>query len=442
MTRRLIATLLLGVLGSALFAAPAAAAQAEPAVIAQAWFWETQQNQNIDTPVGSVSGELPNPFCPGLPSGLGAPPETCAEGRLPVEVLLGDYETPDKVSAIAFDLTMVTEGSKIASFKLEMMEAETGCYEKPASLSGQQCEETGAINVDGKQVQACEVTEIFGDAEARPYKEMPKYTCDGAVLGKRTEVKNDGEADPTDTDPDFVWTFDLTPLAQKWAQAPPLCTCVMFRPLKPKEVEEGAPAEDWRVVFVGPKFAGGIETELRFTPGSGGGLPPLAPFAPTTTGTGSTGSTSSFGDTSVGGGLDTGSGDTGTTDGGDAAAADGATDEPVAATDDAAPTGATAPEIENMPWYVWLAILAGVVGWSLVRSVVLDTVHGQRPNGVLAQIHRINAARGGALAAAASSGDGALAGLKSGFAAIAGALEPVTSKFSSLAGKLPGIKKG
>ena len=444
MTRKLIAGLVLLVLGGAIVAAPASAAEAEPSIIAQAWYWEPQQNNTVDTPVGTVAGEAPNPFCPGVPGGLGAgAAETCAEGRLPVEVVQGDYETPDKVSAIALDLTMVTEGSKISSFTLTMLEAETGCYPHPDSNTKQQCEETDARNVDGKRIQACEATEIFGDGEARQYKEMPKFNCDDAVVGTRKEIKNDAKTDPNDQDPDHVWTFDLTPLATKWAETPPLCTCVMFRPLKPKKAEDDD--ANWRVVFAGPKFPKGVGTSLQFTPGSGGGLPPITPPITGGTGidTGTTGSTSSFGGTDVGGGLDTGTTDTGTTDTGTTDTGDpAATDEPVAATDDAAAAGATAPKVETMPGYVWLALLAGLIGFSMVRSVVLEKVHGQRPNGVLAQIHRINTARGGLHGAAAISGDGAFSGLKSGFSSIGQAVKPLTDKFSSLAGKLPGIKKG
>ena len=445
MTRKLIAAVTLLVLVGAVVAAPASAAQAEPSLISQAWYWETQRNENIDTPVGVVSGEAPSPYCPGLPGSLGAPPETCAEGRLPVEVVQGDYEEPDKVSAVAFDLTMLTLGSKVSKFTVTMLEAETGCYEKEGSGSqtGQQCEETDARNIEGKQVQACEVTEIFGDGEARQYKEMPKFTCDTSVTATRKEIKNDAKTDPNDEDPDHIWTFDLTPLATKWAQTPPLCTCIMFRPAQPKNDQDDDP--NWRVIFTGPKFPDGVTTNLVFTPGEGGGLPPLDTLGGGDLGGGDLGApTSSFGDTTVGGGLDSGSTDFGSGDTGDVPASDdGAASEDPVATEDAAPAAAKLPQVETMPGYVWLAILAGLIGFSLVRSIVLESVTGHRANGVLAQIHKINAARGGMHGAqAAAAAGGPLSGLKAGVASIGRAIAPVTDKFSSLAGKLPGIKKG
>ncbi len=437
MTRRATAFVLVLLLTGA-FAAPAFAAQAEPSMIARSWYWESQENQSIDTPVGVVSGEAPSPYCPTAPGSLGGVPGTCAEGRLPVEVISGDYEEPDKVSAVGFDMSMLTLGSKVSKFTVTMREAESGCRPDD-NPTGQQCEETDARNVEGKLIQACQVTEIFGDGDAREYDEMPAFDCAGSVTGKRKEVKNDAENDPNDQDPDHVWTFDLTPVAKKWAEIPPMCSCVMFRPQKPKKAEDDDP--NWRVVFTGPKYPGGVKTNLVFTPGEGAGLPPLDPLPLPDPGFGSTGPpTSSFGSTSVGGGLappaNFGVGEEAPVP-----------EEQPAPEEVAAPEGELAsaerPEIEAMPGYVWLALLAGLIGFSLVRSIVLENALAHRPNGVLAHIHRINAARGGMHGnAAAAAVAGPLSGLKAGLASIGDTLKPVTGKVSSLIGNLPGIKKG
>ncbi|MFP5352001.1 MAG: hypothetical protein ACLGIB_05510 [Actinomycetota bacterium] len=444
MTRRATAAaVLIMLLVGAVFAVPALAARAEPSLIGQAWYWEPQQNQNIDTPVGSVSGEAPNPFCPGLPSSLGAPQETCAEGRIPVEVVNGDYETPDKVSALAFDLTMLTLGSKVSKFTVTLLEAESGCRENPDTTAKQKCEETDARNPEGKVIVACEVGEIFGDGDARQYKEMPKYDCAGAPEGVRKEIENDAEADPTDPDADHQWTFDLTALAKSWTETPPLCTCIMLRPKAPKDAEDDDP--NWRVVFTGPKVEKGVVTELVFTPGEGESLPPIETIPPTDPGISSgTGGTSSFGSTSVGGGLDSGStGDLGGSGTTTPAGGDSAAPEDVPPGEDTALTNAKGPEVEAMPGYVWMAILAGLIGFSMVRSIVLENTHSHRPNGVLAHIHRINAARGGMQgAAAAAAVAGPLSGLKSGLATIGSSIKPVTGKVTSLFRKIPGIKKG
>ena len=436
MIRKTTAGLLVLMLVGA-FAAPALAAQAEPSLIGQAWYWEPQTNEEVATPVGNVAGELPNPYCPGLPSSLGAPAESCAEGRLPVEVVQGDYETPDKVSALAFDLTMVTLGSDIQSFTLSLLEAESGCH--PAETdTGQKCEETDSQNIEGKVVQACEVTEIFGDGEARQYVEMPKYTCtDSDPVGERKEIENDAKTDPNDPDADFLWTFDLTPLAERWAEKPPLCTCIMLRPQKPKNAEDDSP--NWRVIFAGPKFEGGVVTNLKFTPGAGPSLPPPPPAPPSSGSTGSTGSSGSLGGTTtIGGGLEESSSDLGASTGGTAAPSDSASsDDPLAAGE--TEQAADKIEVEAMPGYVWLAILAGLIGFSLVRSVVLENLTPQRANGVLAQIHRINAGRTGAAVADAA---GPATGVAAGLASVKRGLAPVGRGFSSLVGKVRGLKKG
>lgn len=439
MIRRTTACLLVLLVVGAL-AGPAFGATAEPSLIGQAWYWEPQTNQNFDTPIGSVSGEAPNPFCPAAPSSLGAPPETCAEGRLPAEVVQADYETPDKVSALAFDMTMMTLGSKVSSFTLQLLEAESGCREKTDAPTGQQCEETDARNIEGKTVQACEVTEIFGDGEARQYKEMPKFTCtDTDAVGERKEIKNDAKTDPNDPDADYLWTFDLTALAQRWAETPPLCTCIMLRPQEPKKEEDQD--DNWRVVFAGPKIDGGVKTELKFTPGEGESLPPL-PTDPSVTSP-TSGSSGSLGGptTTVGGGLDSGTSDVPTGDTGGTAPGDtGAEEDPLEAGE--TEQAADIQEVEAMPGYVWLAILAGLIGFSLVRSVILEKATGRRANGVLAQIHHINAARGTAAVASGAAVSGASTALRGGLSAMKDALRPIGSRLSSVVGKVKGIGKG
>jgi hypothetical protein len=424
----------LGVLTTLNSIAPiASAAEAEPSIIGLAWYWEQSQNQTVDTPNGSVQFDSPNQFCPTLPSSLGSPdPATCAEGRMPVEVVGGDYESPDKISAVAFDLSMIPIGSTVSKFEVTLLEAESGCQESDDSQTGQKCEQTDERNSEGKEVQACVVDQIFGDGENRPYKEVPKYTCsDSDPTAKRKEIENDAEADPADADPDHTWTWDLTSYAQEWAETPPQCTCILLSPVEPKEGSDDASDLDWRVVFAGPKVDGGVKAELVFKPAAGSEtIPPPStpPTTGTTTTTGSTGSSSGFGTTTTGtfGGSDT-------PDTGGGSSAPETPDDTQAPVEVAAePTSAEIPQ-PYMPAYVWLALLGGLVCWSLVRSLVFDKIAGNRPDGVLAQIHEINASRGGAVAAEAGS---------SPAGAFTRGLQRVGRGFSALASKLPGMKKG
>jgi hypothetical protein len=83
----------------------------------------------------------------------------------------------------------------------------------------------------------------------------------------------------------------------------------------------------------------------------------------------------------------------------------------------------------GLPGYVWLAIIAGLVGWSVFRSVVLENAKGIRPDGVLSQIQRLNAQNGGVAAAAAVTGP-------SGFGSFMGkARQSVGSLFGKLTRK-------
>jgi len=428
--RLFVSCLLVVVALPALGISVALADQAEPTLISTAWYWKQQQNQEVDTPNGKVVVELTNPYCPTPEKSLGAPPETCAEGRLPIEVVNGDYDEPDKISALTFDLSMVPLGSEVKSFKVTLLEAEAGCQESESSATGQQCEQTDPQNVEGKQVQACEVTEIFGDGEARLYREIPKYTCtDADPIGTRKEIENNAEKDPDDATPDHTWTFDLTSYAQAWAETPPLCTCIMLFPVEPQGDAEGA--NNWRVIMAGPKAEKGVVTKIVYEPGElgGGTIPP--PTVPPPAGTGTTGSTGGFTTETGSFGGDTGStgtgdlgGDAGTTDTGDEGEA------PVAAE----PTGSTIPAPEAMPGYVWLAILAGLIGFSMVRSIVLERSLGHRPKGVLSQIHQLN--RGQGAAAAVASDPGPWDALRTGFGKVGAALSPVTSKVGSAFSKM------
>ena len=435
--QRLCTVTVLALVAWAALASPAGAKEAKPTIIAQAWYWESQQNENVDTPGGSLSAEAPNPYCPGLPSSLGAPSDTCAAGRLPVEVVNGDYKTPDKVSALNFDFTMVPPGSKVSKFSLSLLEAESGCYDSKNTDSGKQCEETDARNIDGKQIQACLVNEIIGDGEARPYKERPKFKCTAAdPVAKRKEIRNDAKADPNDTDKDHVWTFDLTSFAQKWAKTFSVKTAVLLSPKKPKNADASGEL-NWRVVFAGSQFRKGVQTHLVFTPPTGGlgtlpggGLPGssgLDGSGTTTFSSSSSGGTTDFGSGSASSDVPT------TSSGGGGAPATAS--EPVDTGDEQKPTAAEVPKVQAMPAYVWLAILAGLVGFSLLRSFVLEKGAGPRPDGVLAQIHKLNAqGRGGVVAG--GTGAGALAFVAAGLGSVRRALAPAGSKLVDVARKL------
>lgn len=413
--------MLVAMIGGALISVPAAADSAEPTVSTISWYWEEANKEEIKDPSGNtIVVETPSPFCPGPGSGLGAPSNTCAQGRLPIEIRGGDYETPNKLSAVAFDLSLIPVGSDVASFTVTFREAKAGCYEtdgKPdQDPRDDQCEETDPVNVGKHKLQACLVNAYFGEGDAREYQEVPNYTCSPTdPMATRKEVKSDKDGPGSD----FYWTFDLTSYAKDWLKTFTTNTGVMITGV-PLDKDDD---ESWRVVLAGPKFENGFTAEIDFTPPPDAEIP--GPPGTVDTGTGST----SFGSTGT---SDFGS--TGTTDTPGDTGTDGGTDPAPAATEvpDLATEGAEAVP-QGLPGYVWLAILAGIVGFSLVRSIVLESAAGIRPNGVLATIHRLNSER--AEVATAGLSDSPLSSLGAGLKAVGG-------KIGSVFGKLNFTKKG
>jgi hypothetical protein len=423
--------------------APAFAATAEPTANTLAWYGQDQFSREVKDPLGQTFVvDSPNPFCPSAPGSLGNAPGACAEGRLPVEVRGGNYEPEEqnKISAVGFDLSLVPLGSKVSKFTATFLEAKAGCYKTEDSQDPkpvEQCEETDPINVEGKEVQACLIEGFLTEGLGRPFNEAPRFTCsDSDPFAQREEVKT------KDGDVEHVWTFDLTKFAQGWVEDVTSTTAIMLVGKAPKQ-ETGAD-DSWRVVFTGPKFEAGnipgLETKISYIPGKTPALP-VDPIGDTTGTTGTTDFGGTSGTTDFGGttgttdfGSSTGSTDVGT--GGTTDSTAGATDDPAAAEEPPALAIEGAETVAPpMPGYVWLAILAGIVAFTLVRSVVLESASGIRPNGVLAQIQRLNAERNGVAATTAGAGG-------SPFAPVAHAFTSIKEKAGSLGSKLNFRKKG
>ena len=370
---------LLGVAAcGALILAPAATASAKtakPLVTTYAWYWENQKQESVKDPSSGADVVTVTPgnafFCPGA-EGVANPEQSCKPGRLPAEVLGGDYKSPDKVSAVAFDLSIAPIGSKVTKFTASFLEASDG--------------QSQSYNIEGKKLEACLVTKIFGGGEARRYNELPKSKCSKEpILASRSKAKP-AKGDATDR---FQWTFDLTAPAKKWVKQGQFATGILIRPFEPKKT--GPDTENWRVVLEGSENPKGIQPQLEFIPAKlpdllgggdlgGGGLD----------GGGDLGGSSTFSAPSTDSGGDLGAGDTGTVpeeSTGDAA--EETEEQPQLAADE------TASVPGGLPGYVWLALLAGLIGFSAVRSVVFEHASGVRPNGVLAQIRKLNAERRG-----------------------------------------------
>ena len=407
----------------------------KPSVITYAWFWKDQQQHKVTNPADGTDVatlELKNPYCPDT-APAGSPPEqVCKPGRLPVEVR-NNYEEPDKLSAINFDLSAAVPGSKVKKFTVRLWEAQD-----EFSRSTQ-------YNLDGKQIQACVIDDVFGEGEARLYKEVPRFKCSKTSAVAKRESTTIGKG--TDEKEVFYWDLDLTEQAQQWVKDEVFFTSVMLMPKAPKEP---TPQENaWQVVFAGPletKF--GIDNVLVIDPPKiekvvppppppppGGDSDPLTVDDPGTS-LGSSSPTTTTTTTGTGSPTST-SAPTGDAPAGDAGA-EPATEEPTAAEDAELASDEAETSPSGMPLYMWLAILAGMLGFTMVRSVVLEKNTGVRPDGVLAQIQKLNAQRRGTAVAGAESSASPFAGLMAGLGAIG-------TKVTSGAGKLAQLvsrKKG
>lgn len=391
-----------------LVVAPLTAANAEEAEIAvsnAAWYWRTQQSQPVTDPTSGadvVTIEAPNPFCPATPAG-GAPEQTgaCESGRLPIQVRGSEYEEPEMLSLVAFDFALVPIGSTVSDFQVTFLEAND--------------DQSQPANAEGKQLQACLVEQFFGDGEARQYKEIPRHACsDSDPVAERKPVKIKDEDR-------FQWTFDLTPYAERWAAGELPVAAIALYPVQPKDPNPATDA-NWRVVLSGAAVENGITTNLVYEPAEEEGFADPITDPTVTTDPGSTSTTvgsSDFG-TSTPTTTAPGTGE-------ETAPAEG--EQPVALGDSTTPTGATTAGA--LPGYVWLGLLVGLMGFSLLKQAVMESAAGVRPDGVLAQIQQINAARRGTTVAAAMSAasGGRLAGVRSG-------LGRVGSAFTGLASKL------
>ena len=344
----------------------------KPGVASSAYYWESQQSQAITDPTSDadiLTLEGPNAFCPTTPvGGLPEESESCEPGRLPVMVVNSDYETPEMMSAVGFDLSLVPFGAKVKSFKATFIEAND--------------EQSQSINHEKKKLQACLVEQFFGNGDAREYDEAPKFKCTGKdPLAPRKKVKvRDAEGEKVER---FAWSFNLTRFAKKWATGEVPVAAIMLRPVQPKEKAfDPATDSNWRVVLAGGAEERGVVTEMVFTEPD---VPEV--IDPETSGP----STDPGGfdpvDTGSSGGVSTTSGsDTGTPE---------ATEEPVDLASEDTAAEELFSKVGGLPWYAWLGLLAGMIGFSSLRSVVLESSTGARPGGVLAQIHRINAERRG-----------------------------------------------
>ncbi|HEV7865318.1 MAG TPA: hypothetical protein VGR20_21660, partial [Acidimicrobiia bacterium] len=158
---------------------PGAAAGSRGAATQDGW-WNRLQG-----PVeGEPDGNPVRPLVPAVPKPPNVPADAIAAGATTGQV--------DKVAAVGIDLVLA-DGATLDGLTLRLKEA-------PGN----------GANLGAKEakVTACPATIPWGPGQNAAWRERPTFDCRlGSADGTRAE--------------DGTWTFDLTGIAQLWADTPP-----------------------------------------------------------------------------------------------------------------------------------------------------------------------------------------------------------------------------
>jgi hypothetical protein len=199
--------------------APAQTAAAVP-VTGGSWYWQEQ--------VGTVEPPAGTPLPPVAPPGALPTPDVPA-GDFPVSVVGGQ---PDKESFLQLDTSAIAAGSTVSSLLLTLHEDSAG----------------GNVAPDTATLEARAVTGFMaGGAQGAPWANRPQYDTIGpAAPGKRAA--------------DGTWTFELAPIAARWASGELSNNGLAIVPANPQQ------GQAYEVVWFGPTGAKAPAVAGSFTP--------------------------------------------------------------------------------------------------------------------------------------------------------------------------------
>ena len=173
------------------------------------WYWQEQ--------VGTIEPPAGSPLPPVAPPGALPTPDVPA-GDFPVSVVAGQ---PDKESFLQLDSSAIPAGSTVSSLVLTLHEDSAG----------------GNLAADTATIEARAVTGFMtGGASGAPWGTRPAYDTTGpAAAGKRAA--------------DGTWTFELAPLAARWASGDLSNNGIALVPAAPQQ------GQGYEVVWFGPRGA-------------------------------------------------------------------------------------------------------------------------------------------------------------------------------------------
>jgi hypothetical protein len=317
-------------------AAPAQTSAGVP-VTGGSWYWQEQ--------VGSVNPPSGTPLPPVAPPGALPTPDVPA-GDFPVSVVGGQA---DKESFLQLDTSAIPNGSTVSSLVLTL-------HEDPGA--------NGKLNAGTATIEARAVTGYMaGGAQAAPWANRPAYDTTGpAVPGKRAT--------------DGTWTFELAPIAARWASGDLSNNGLALVPAAPQQ------GQSYEVVWFGPTGA--------TPPAVAGTYTPPAPGTPQAEAAGIEGAPSDQSAAPVSIAPDT-SGDLSTTATPSVASTPSVVG-PSAVAPTRTPAGIRTIESSHRapPWGFYLAVLAviALIGASTLSLGELGEPEPERRGGVLRALER------------------------------------------------------
>lgn len=331
------------------------------------WFWRYQLEPAIGL-LGPLNQQLrlPSPQAP---------------DTLPVAVDKGGME---KVSTLQFDLAFrgIPGGREVQSFTVTLAEGTS------AGNEGHQGDRRREFNVEGKQIEACAITDEWAAGSAEPWTlqpdgDRPKYDPSSCSPGAR-----DAETDPARPSS----TFDLTSLARAWAGGSMPNRGVMLVPVLAGDsraafdawqVNLKLPAREDGRASNGSEFdatKGQFVMDVAFATAEAGSQPsgeqaPVpSPPPPPLTGAAfpafdTTGSTFNTSNSAL-----------------ERARGRG----PVRTTFRVAGDAPPAPSGPRLPWFVWLLLPGGVVLLAMVHAAVVEPAEGPPGEDVVEAVRSAN----------------------------------------------------
>jgi len=249
---------LLAVSMSLIFAPPAQAAVTTTMTTnrsLEAWYWSSNTDIRACTPNG-----LP-PQIPGLcPSANGTASAPISPGHLGISMRAGQS---DMRSYVMFDLSTIPIGSTLNSMVVTFtvsksdpanQEHTTEHASNPLGPPDQQPKPPATVNDSAAHIDACLVTVGWGSAEGAPPSDR---NADDPTTPVPTEPNERNGVDKGSCvhgkNNTSTWTFDVTPLAQKWVSGATFNNGFALLPVG------AGPADTWTVELHGAYFANAIQ---------------------------------------------------------------------------------------------------------------------------------------------------------------------------------------